>query len=140
MRHRIFNAAQGVIIYEVAGRADNEEVADVLVEDYLGGGPGISASQNDSKGMLSLRGFGSFGRGGLGGGDFVRDKAGITLLEFCKRVIRAHRGSGRLGGEDKRRETKLDEACDERVFKCTVHFRALDGLLYVKANNILSTL
>jgi len=47
--------------------------------------------------MLGLGGFDCFGGGWLGGGNLVRDKAGIAFLEFCERSLGADRRSRGLG-------------------------------------------
>ena len=52
--HRVFNAAQRVIIHEVARRAHNKQVADVLVEDDFRRRARIRAANDDGKRMLSL--------------------------------------------------------------------------------------
>ena len=88
-----------MIINKVAGIPDHEEVANVLIEDDLGRSTGIRAADDDGKGVLSLRGFGSFCGSLLGGRDFASGKAGISFLEFCERVLRADRRVRRLGGE-----------------------------------------
>src|SRR3977135_3030817 len=57
MLDRVFDTAKSVVIDQIAGRADDNEVANVLIEDDLGCGPRISASDNDGKWMMRLRRF-----------------------------------------------------------------------------------
>ena len=62
MLDRVLDAAEGVIIHQIARGADDEELPDALIEDDLRRGPRICASHNDGKRMLRLRG----GRTALG--------------------------------------------------------------------------
>ena len=50
----IFNAPQAMVVDQVAGRADHEQVADVLVEDQFRRGPRVGTTDDDRKGMLGL--------------------------------------------------------------------------------------
>jgi hypothetical protein len=54
MLDRVLDATQGIIIHQIAGRADDEEVPDVLIENDFGRRPRIGASNDNGKRMLFL--------------------------------------------------------------------------------------
>ena len=93
MFDRVFDAAQSVVIDEVAGVPNHEKVPDVLVEDDFWRCAGVCATEDDGKRMLRLCGLRTLGRRGLAFGDFAAGKTGITLFEFGERDIRADGGS-----------------------------------------------
>ena len=125
MFDRILDAAQSVVIDEVAGVPNHEKVPDVLVEDDFWRCAGICAAENDGKRMLCLGGLCTLGRRGLAFGDFAAGKTGITLFEFSERGICADGRSFLLCARDKRREAKQTDGRNEGEFGCDVHFRWL---------------
>ena len=48
MVHRVLDAAERIVIYQIAGRANDEEISDVLIKDDFRRGPRISAANNDA--------------------------------------------------------------------------------------------
>src|SRR5438034_6672564 len=134
MVHCVFDAAETVVIDQVACGADHEKVADVVIEDEFGRSARVGAAHYDGKGALRLRGFRSFGGIRFALRHLMGGETGIAFLEIGERGLDTDGGSRGLGGEEERREAKLGEGCDERVFKCVVHFPALDGLWYRNAN------
>ena len=59
MFYCVLDAAQGIIIDQISGGPDDKKVPDALIEDDFGSGPRISASDDDGKRMLRLRGGGA---------------------------------------------------------------------------------
>jgi len=95
-----------VVINKVTRSADNEKIANILVEDNFRGSAGVGTTQDDGKGMLSLCSFGAFGGSGLAGGDLAFGKAGIAFFEFCEGGIRVEGRGGMVGGKDKPSEAE----------------------------------
>jgi hypothetical protein len=98
MVHCVFDAAQSVIIDQVARSADHEKVANVVVEDEFGRGARVGAANYDCKGALRLCGFRSFGGVRFSLRHFMGGEAAVNLLEIGERGLGADRGSGGLGG------------------------------------------
>src|SRR3981189_3367961 len=84
---RVFNTAESVVIDQIAGRADDKEVANVLIEDDLGCGPRISASDNDGKWMLCLRRFRAARCDRFGRAVFATGKPLVARLQASERLI-----------------------------------------------------
>src|SRR3954449_13238357 len=101
MFDRVFDAAEGVFIHEITGCANNEEIANVLIEDNFGSGARVGAGKYDGKRMLRLRSFGSFGRSRFAGRIFAAGKARIALFEFCERGICVDGSAMIVSGKDK---------------------------------------
>src|SRR5260370_29726973 len=91
VRHRVFDAAQRVVVDQIASRANDEKVTQVLVEDQLGRSAGISASDNDGERVLCLGRLSPTSGGRLDVGYLTRGKPDIALLAFRERSIRSHR-------------------------------------------------
>src|SRR5262245_47109919 len=89
VRHRILNAAQGVLVHDVARSADDKKIADIRVENDFGSGARIGAGKNDSEWVLGFLGFFALGRNRFSLRDVVAGKAGVAFFEFSERVIRA---------------------------------------------------
>ena len=99
MVHCVLDAPQRMIIHQVAGSADDEEVPDALIKNYFGRRPRISAPDDDGKGMLFLRGFGAAGGDGLARADFVLSKSLVARLQTTDSLIGSDGWSGRIGGQ-----------------------------------------
>src|SRR5216684_8454975 len=54
VRHPVFDGAQRMVVDQVARRANDEKVTQVLVEDQFRPGAGIGACDNDGEGLLRL--------------------------------------------------------------------------------------
>ena len=50
---RVFNAAQGVIVDQIAGIPGHKKIPDVLIEDNLGRSARIGADHNNGERMLA---------------------------------------------------------------------------------------
>jgi hypothetical protein len=59
MLHRVLDAAQRIVIDQIAGDANDKQVSDALVEDDFGSGPRIRASYDDGERLLPLGGGGT---------------------------------------------------------------------------------
>src|SRR5215472_14413713 len=88
MFDRVLDAAQSVVIDEVAGVPNHEKVSDVLIEDDFWRCAGVCAAEDDGKRMLPFGGLRPLGRCGLAFGDFAVGKTSITFFEFGERGIR----------------------------------------------------
>ena len=52
-RYRVLNAAQGMVVDQVARGANNEKIPEPLVEDQLDRDAGVTASKNGCEWMLA---------------------------------------------------------------------------------------
>src|SRR5882724_2309791 len=98
MVHCVLDAPQRMIIHQVAGSADDEEVPDALIKNYFGRRPRISAPDDDGKGMLFLRGFGAAGGDGLARANFVLSKSLVAGFQATESLIGSDGWSRRISG------------------------------------------
>ena len=98
MFDRVLDAAQSVVIDDVAGVPNHEKVSDVLIEDDFWRCAGVCAAEDDGKRMLRLGGLRTLGRRGLACGNFAAGKTGITVFKFGERGIRADGGRAEWSG------------------------------------------
>jgi len=84
MGDRVFDAAERVIIHEIPRGADDEKVADILIEDQLRRRARVGATDDDGKGMLRLCRSRAAVRGRLAGADGAIDEARVAGFEFCE--------------------------------------------------------
>ena len=81
MLHGIFNGTENVFVDDVTGIADDEEVAEFLVEDDFRCHTAVGAAQHHGEGMLTLTElFPQFGII-IFWCQVTRNKAGVTLFE-----------------------------------------------------------
>src|SRR5882724_8333962 len=96
----VLDAAQCMVVDQIASCANDEKVTQVLVEDQLGRGAGIGASENDSERVLLLGCLCPARCGRFALGYLTRGKSEIALLKFGQRGISADRGSRMFGSQD----------------------------------------
>jgi hypothetical protein len=94
IRHRVLDAAQRIVIHEIAGGADHEEVTDVLIEDDFGRSPRISTTDDNGKRMLFLCGFRAAGGDGLARADFALSESLVAGLQATESLIWSDGWSG----------------------------------------------
>ena len=99
VRDGVFDAAQGVLAREIAGDADDKQIADMLVEDQFRRGARVRAADDDGKGVLGLGGLGPPDGFGFAVGGFAADEALVAGLEDGQGGVRAD-GLDWLGGEE----------------------------------------
>src|SRR3977135_1185982 len=87
MLHRVLDAPQRMIIHQISGRANDEEVTNGLIKNNFGRRARISASDNDGKRMLVLRGFGAAGGGRLARADLASSKSLVARLQTAESII-----------------------------------------------------
>ena len=126
---RVFDAAQGVLIDQVASRADHKKVAEVLVENNFRRSAGVGTTQDDGKRVLRLGDFSSFGGGGLAGGNLAVGKAIIACFELGERDLGSssrsmggRRSSVRMLGRGTSSEATEAECREQGEFVSWVHF------------------
>src|SRR5207247_3847398 len=96
VRDCVFDAAQRMVVDQIASRANDEKVTEVLVEDQLGRSAGIGAPDNDREWVLGLGRLRATRCRRFALRYLTRRKAEITLLEFGQRSIGTDRGNGRM--------------------------------------------
>src|ERR1700719_3599232 len=82
VRDSVLDGAQRMVVDQIASRANNEKVTQVLVEDQLGRSARIGASENDGEGVLLLGCLCPTCCSRFALGDLTRGKSEIALLEF----------------------------------------------------------
>src|SRR5260370_40198197 len=97
VRLSVLDGAQRMVVDQIASRANNEKVTQVLVEDQLGRSAGIGTSENDGERVLRLGCLCPTGCGRFALGDLTRGKSEIALLKFGQSGISADRGSRMFG-------------------------------------------
>src|SRR5439155_18396156 len=117
VRDCVFDAAQPMVVDQIARGADHKKVPDVLVEDDFGSCAGVRAAENNGERVLLLGCLCAPGGGGFTLGDLTRGKTEITLLEFGQRGISADRGNRMFGSEDQSDDARTgndgkDVECD----------------------------
>src|SRR6266487_365604 len=127
VRHPVFDSAQCMVVDQVASRANDKKVTEVLVEDQLGRSTGIGASDNDSERMLPLDRLLPTRRRRLALGYLTRGKPEITFLEFGERSISRHRGSRMIGGQDQSGDAQAGNRGEDSEFRCGFHRSFLFG-------------
>jgi hypothetical protein len=85
--YRVLDAAQRIIIYEIAGCADDEEVPDALIENNFRRCARIGATDDDRKGVLVLRSFRAASGDRLAGAYFAAGKALVARFQSRESVI-----------------------------------------------------
>src|SRR6202030_2416070 len=86
--------------------ADDEKIADVLVENNFGSRARIGAAEDDRERMLRLGRFRAPGGGWFALRNFAADKTRVAFLEFGQRCVRADRSSWMIHRKDKRNDAK----------------------------------
>src|SRR6266550_8531389 len=86
----VLDAAQRIVIHQIAGRANDEEVPDVLIENDFGRGARISAADDDGKRMLVLRGFRAARGDRFASAHFALSKALVAGLQTTKSLVGCH--------------------------------------------------
>ena len=99
MVHCVFDAAETVVIDQVARGADHEKVADVVIEDEFRRGARVGAGDDDGKGALRLRGFGSFGGVRFALRHLMGGETGVALFKVREGGIGTDR-RGRIVGSE----------------------------------------
>jgi hypothetical protein len=89
-----------MVVDQIAGRANDEKISQVLVEDQLGGSAGVGASDDDGERMLRLGCLHPTCCCWFGLGHFTRCKAEIALLKFSKCSISTDSSSRLFGSQD----------------------------------------
>src|SRR5512133_3088760 len=87
MIHRVLDAPKRIVIHQIAGRADDEEVPNVLIENDFGRRPRISAAHNNGKWMLVLRGFRAAGGDRFAGTHFALGESLVAGLQATESLI-----------------------------------------------------
>ena len=100
VRHRVLDAAQGMVVDQIASGANDEKITKVLVEDQLGRSAGIGACDNDGERMLRLGRLRPTCCGRLALRYLARGKPEIALLKFGERSVSIDRGGGLSMGID----------------------------------------
>src|SRR5438876_10728365 len=88
VRDCVFDAAQRMVVDQIASRANDEKVTQVLVEDQLRRNARIGASDDDGERVLRLRRLRPTRCGWLALGYLTRGKPEIAFLEFGECGIR----------------------------------------------------
>src|SRR5437879_9865016 len=129
--HPVFDAAQRMVVDQIASRANDKKVTEVLVEDQLGRSTGIGASDNDSEWVLRLGRLRPTRRRRLALGYLTRGKPKIALLEFGERSISRHRGSRMIGGQDQSGDAQADNGGEDSELGRGFH----SSFLFVQGRN-----
>src|SRR6266404_1567535 len=119
MLDRVFDAAQNLVIDQVASVPDYEEIADVLIENDFGRRARIGATEDDGKRMLRLSCLRAPGGGRFALRNFAADKTRISFLEFGERGIRADRSDRMICAKNNRNDSKQTNEHSE--FGCDMH-------------------
>jgi hypothetical protein len=88
MRYCIFDAAERMIVNQVARRANDEKVTEVLIENQFRRNSGIGASDDDGERVLVLRSLRATGGHRLAGGDGTLGESLVASLESTERFSR----------------------------------------------------
>src|SRR6266446_673905 len=91
MVYRVLDASQRIVIHQITGCADDEEVSDVLIKNDFGRRPRISAPHDDREWMLVLRGCRTTSGDGLAGADFTLGEARVAGLQATQSLIGSDR-------------------------------------------------
>src|SRR5260370_5440037 len=91
MVYGVLDAYQPIVIHQIAGCADDEKVADVLVKNDFWRRPRISAPHDDREWMLVLRGCRTTSGDGLAGADFTLCEARVAGLQATESLIGSDR-------------------------------------------------
>src|SRR5437867_4285600 len=116
--HRVFDAAQRMVVDQIASRANDEKVTQVLVEDQLRRTAGIGACDNDRERMLCLGRLLPTCCSRLALGFLTRGEPEITLLKFGERSITTDRGSRMIGGDDESGDAQAGNGGEDSKFGC----------------------
>jgi len=92
----VLDAAEHMIVEDVAGVAQDEQIAEPLVEVELRGEARIGAREDDGKRRLAVGEGGAAGDGLVGMGRCAADKTPVAFELSGERLVRAH---GLLGAE-----------------------------------------
>jgi len=99
----VLNAAEGVIIYEIACGTHDKQIANSLIENDFGRRAGIRATDNNCEWMLSLRRCRALLCGWFARTDFVLAEALVSLNQFRQRSVRWNRLVSRRGSQEIKR-------------------------------------
>lgn len=83
----VFDTADSLVGDDVAGDADDEEIADALIEEEFGGNPGIGTTEDDGERVLTFGDFGSTDGGLIGVGERVFDVALVPFNQALESLV-----------------------------------------------------
>src|SRR6266404_1476884 len=109
----VLDAAQSMVIDQVAGVPNDKNIANGLIENNFGRRAGIGAAENDCKRMLGLSRLGAARCGRFACRNFAVHKTRVAFLEFGQRRIRAHRSDWMICGKNKHNYAKQTNERDQ---------------------------
>ena len=98
MIHRVLDTAQRIVIHQITSRTNHKEISDALIKNDFGCRPRISATDDDGKWMLVLRGFRATGGDGLAGAHFALSEALVAGLQAAESLVGCNGLGCRISG------------------------------------------
>ena len=97
IRHPVFDSAQRIVIHQIPGGPDNEEISDTLIENNFRRGARIGATDYNGKWMLVLCRFCAPCRDRFAGAFLTIGESFVARFQSGEGVVRRNRSSRRIG-------------------------------------------